>query len=288
MSSVIFEIHIDIPTESLDTDLGPYKWDTIDRSLRTKINYNEYADRLSTNKIEYCKKIGADYKFFGRDHRYLTYLAMMKAKHPHLSEYLIINFYKHQLMYDLANDYDQVLYVDFDVIFQTEESYFEAWDFSKGFHVWADHFTEEAKAWDKNYKLHLRSMINKHYIAHAMLMEDFEELTTPVINTGIMGASADWIKKLDYPEHLDKMIKLIDFLRADPDSMYSPQIQETFDWNNEPLMTYLVQKQDVPLVCTNGTWNMCVSESHDCMAEEYVSQFKVVHMINKRFDWIWP
>ena len=288
MSKLIFDIHIDIPTAKLDTDLGPYGWDTMDRSARTKLEYNSHHDKLVQNKKDYAKHIDADYLHFGRDHRYLTYLAMMQSKHPHLSEYLIINFYKHQLMRDLAEEYDQILYVDFDVVFQTQEDYFEAWDFQDGMHVWAMDYSEEAMAWDCSRKLHLRSMINKHFIAEAMLMEEYEVLETPVINTGIIGASWDWIKKLDFPEYLDDMIRLIDHIKYDPDSMYPESIQSTFDWNNEPLFTYLIQKRQVPLIHTNGTWNACVSESHDFTTPEHVAQVKIAHMINKRFDWIWP
>lgn len=287
---VIYDIHIDIPEENLDTDLGPYKWDTINRSLRTKLSYNQYADKLTANKKWYADLIGADFVHHTRDEQYLTFLKDMQEKYPHLSEYLIINFYKLYLLEEYAKKYDEVFYVDFDVYFNTDEDFFKAWDIKEGIHVWAEDYYEEAKDWleyNTHMKLHLRSLINKYFIAYALCVEDnMFDLKVPVINTGIIAATSEHIKKLDFMSRLDWMIKAIDRLKVEEDGMWPENIQSTFDWNNEPFFSYMVQKNEVPLVYTNGPWNFCVNYTCETKEEYDSAEKKIVHMITKRFEWI--
>jgi len=51
---------------------------------------------------------------------------------PEFTGYEVINFYKIHLLNELAKEYDEILYLDFDAIPLTNESFFESWDLSKG------------------------------------------------------------------------------------------------------------------------------------------------------------
>jgi len=284
---VIYDLYIDIPDENLCKDIGKYAGDKLEKSERSKIEYNKYYDELLKNKEDYAKKIGADFFHHGRDEQYSEFFKEIKNKHPHLTEYLIINFYKLYLLEIYADKYDEVLYVDFDVVFNTDEDFFEVWNMKDGIHVWAEDYTKYAKEFmnrTPSEKLNLRSMVNKYFISHAMLMEEFEELTYPVINTGIIGSSSDHIKKLAFMKHLDDMIRLINWLKEDPNSMYSENIQSTFDWNNEPMFTYRMQKENIPLIYTNGPWNVMINSNWDKRDYDLLDK-KIIHMIYKRFDW---
>ena len=53
---------------------------------------------------------------------------LYKTNFPFITTYNIINEYKIHLLYELANKYDEVLYLDFDTIPMTNESFFDAWD----------------------------------------------------------------------------------------------------------------------------------------------------------------
>ena len=289
-SRIIFDIHIDIPKDKLDTDLGSYDWDDIPRAERTKIEFNKYHERLRKNKEEYAEKIGVDYKHYTRDHEYLSFLAFIQGTHPHLSEYLVVNFYKLHLMEKLSEEYDEVLYVDFDVYFNTDKNYFDQFDTSTGIYLAAHDQSENAQEFldmRPDDKMYLRSELNKWFIAYAMCMEDFIEYTYPVTNTGLILANRYWISKLAFMDHVHDMVRLIDKMKADEDSMFSDNIRSTLDWNNEPFYSYVAQMNEVPLVDNSGPWNFIAN--YRMTKEEYDSSHKeVVHMILKRFDWIWP
>ena len=45
--------------------------------------------------------------------------------------YEIVNFYKIYLLDKLAEEYDEILYLDFDAIPVTNDNFFEYWDLTK-------------------------------------------------------------------------------------------------------------------------------------------------------------
>ena len=47
---------------------------------------------------------------------YILYSSKMKKENTFITSYNIVNFYKIHLLYELAKKYDEILYLDFDVI----------------------------------------------------------------------------------------------------------------------------------------------------------------------------
>ena len=87
----------------------------------------EYFDGLIVNKENYADKIDVDFKFYHntmKDFDVDTELEFTKA-----------NIYKHHIMAELAKEYDEVMYVDMDVVFNTKKNVFDELDLSKGFHI---------------------------------------------------------------------------------------------------------------------------------------------------------
>src|SRR5210317_1483854 len=96
-------------------------------SAETSVAISSYFDELVENKKNYAKHIGVDFKFYHntmKDFEVETELEFTK-----------VNLYKHLLMAELANEYDEVMYVDMDVIFNTQKNVFEELDLNKGIHV---------------------------------------------------------------------------------------------------------------------------------------------------------
>ena len=63
------------------------------------------------------------------------FIENIKKQYPYLTMYNIINFYKIHLMYELGLKYDEILFLDFDVVPMKNENFFELWDLTKGIAV---------------------------------------------------------------------------------------------------------------------------------------------------------
>ena len=50
-----------------------------------------------------------------------------RKDHPEITTYNIVNFYKLDLLYTFSQMYDEVLYLDFDVVPMTNENFFKVW-----------------------------------------------------------------------------------------------------------------------------------------------------------------
>ena len=110
MNKTVYSLYIDIPTKELDNQ-NPYFWDDISKSERTKIALKQNYKKLLDVKKQYCHSIGVDFNMFGYDEKYIKYEKFFKDQYPQITTYNIINFYKLHLMYELAKDYDQILYL---------------------------------------------------------------------------------------------------------------------------------------------------------------------------------
>ena len=145
MKRVIFSIHIDLEDDKLDKQLGPYwAWELEDRSTKTKRVMNEYSDRLVKNKQDYANMHGYDYFHYVNGSDYDQFRDLMYSYCKEQNEYHVVNFYKLWKMERLAEEYDEVLYVDFDVLFETTEDFFEEHDLNEGIHVHLEDYHEEA------------------------------------------------------------------------------------------------------------------------------------------------
>ena len=54
----------------------------------------------------------------------MNYQQQMQSKYPYLTTYNVINFYKIHLLYELSKEYDEVLYLDFDVVPMKYDNFF--------------------------------------------------------------------------------------------------------------------------------------------------------------------
>ena len=139
MKRVIFSFYIDIPKEQLD--IFDKDLPIIKNKKAKPINYvtknelKKHYIRLLVSKQAYAKKLGYDFKLFEYDTNWILFENQLKNKHPYLTTYNIVNFYKLHLLYELSKQYDEILYLDFDVVPMQNIDFFEHWDLSKGIAV---------------------------------------------------------------------------------------------------------------------------------------------------------
>lgn len=280
MKNIIFSIYVDIADEDLDNPAG-YSHDGVkdksSKSENVKLAFDEYAFRLMFEQNLYATSVGAQYKLYGQED-FEIFKNEFQKKYSQISVYDIINFYKHHLMYELSNDYNNVCYLDFDVVPNTDKNIFKAFEKDKFFIA-----ENNAEAiWGKTvehkwYNTCIRNPATKYWNAHAMLIEEGYNPDADVFNTGIMVATSKVIKELNYFDGFDDIINLMTELKEDPDSMYPKNIQRVFNYDNETIFAYNIVTKGISIDYMGRDWHcVVVGADPDPNAHMY-------HVINKKF-----
>lgn len=286
MSKIVFSIFIDIPENRLDNP-GWFK-DGVqmmtDKSIKTKEALLKNYNNLVLRQSQYAQDIGADYYLYEKA-EYEKFAKHFEQNFPEVSYYDIVNFYKHYIMRELAREYDQICYIDFDVVPNTKDCIFEAHDM----HKFGCANSNDLAGWGKtvnpkHYNTCIRNPSTKYWNAHAMLLDTGYEPDNNVFNTGIMVASKWLIEKLDYFVDFKNNIDLMTQLKTEKDSMYPQNIQRVFGYDNESMFSYLIHSKNIPVEFLNGPWHYIVDERISNKNAVDPSA-KMYHCINKKMEW---
>ena len=123
-SRVIFTVYID-PEEI-------YNGDSDHKSTQLARHFNA----LTHKQEQYAEKCGAKYEVYKLNNAYRIFLDRLDELDVLETQYQGIQHYKHYLMKELSNSYDEVLYLDLDVFINTEENIFEKIDLSNGIGIY--------------------------------------------------------------------------------------------------------------------------------------------------------
>lgn len=286
MKRIIYSLYVDIPEKELDKQ-PPHHDSKISKTLHTKLEFQKHYAWLKERHELYAKSIGVDYVLFEYDEEFEEYKNGMP---PEITAYNAVNFYKLKKLYDLSKDYDEILYLDFDVIPITTENFFEAWDLSKGIvimdgtaesqkQIGVD--TEDLKAQGKRQNQSNRSPVAKYWNTRAMLTEaELASGTYTVFNTGIVGANRNHLDELDYFGQFQENLELMKDLQTN--EMYPYYIRQLFGFDNETLWGF-------KMLGNNVAWqDMKESGWHHFIDKwNYIpKETKLVHMIKKDFDYV--
>lgn len=288
MKKIVYSVFVDISEDKLDNP-GWFENDVqvkTDKSLQTKAALLNNYDKIIISQKSYADSIGADYYLYELDKEYQDFTEMFEKDYPEVSYYDIVNFYKHWTMRKLADEYDVICYLDFDVIPNTNDSIFDAHDIHNRFGC-AE--SNQLARWGKtvspkDYNTCIRNPATKYWNAHAMLLEGGFEPDNDVFNTGIMVASAEVIKKLGYFDYFNENLNIMTQLKTEEDSMYPYNIQRVFGYDNETLFSYLIHSKNIPIQYLNGDWHYTVDEKkyNKNMCDP---KAKMYHCINKKMEW---
>jgi hypothetical protein len=86
-----------------------------------------------------------------------------------------------------------------------------------------------------------------------MLIEQEMDGENYVFNTGVIVASKNGMKQLDYFSDIDEVIAFMKELKEDEFSMYPEAIQKSFGYDNETIFSYKVKKNNV-IIYDLGEW----------------------------------
>ena len=277
MSKVIYSLYVNVPA---DEHYGKSKnqHDTADKASITVNAFNKHYKKLIDCKKHYANIINADFIMFEQA-QYQSFEKNFKSDFPDLTGYEIINFYKIHLLYELSKKYDEILYLDFDVIPLTHESFFNAWDLSKGICVYSnnDHVIKNVRVNNS-----IRSPSAKYFNCQAMLIESGVSPRNDVINTGIIGARKEDIQQLDFFGKFKDTIDMMTELRNDTSGLYPQNIIDMFRYDNETIFSFKREVNKVPIQWLDDKWHYFLDKQGFIPKDT-----KIVHAISKDFDLVW-
>ena len=281
----IFSLYIDIPAKDLDYQ-PPYSGDDMPKTQRTKLQFIEHYDRLKESHQQYAYDISTEYELFEYDDSYKEFHKMFKEKYPMITEYCIVNFYKIHLLYELSKHYDEILYLDFDVIPNTELDFFDRWNLNRGVAI-LNNNDDESLRYKANpivsiSKTSNRSPVAKYWNCRAMLAEGEYYGENDVFNTGIIGINKQHLEKLDYFGNFDKTIELMTTVKND-DILYPKPVRKIFGYDNETIWSYKSKINNVKTQWLDNQWHFF----YDSIRYPVPRKSKMIHCINKQFDKVW-
>ena len=278
MKRVIYSLYVDVPASEHYGD-SKNKYDTVNKANVTINAFKNHYDRLIDTKITYAEHCKADFIMFEYDDQYKTFEQNFLKDNPDFTGYEIINFYKIHLLYELSKKYDEVLYLDFDVIPFTNESFFNSWDLSKGICVYSnnEHVIKNVRV---NHSI--RSPSAKYYNCQAMLLEYGFSSKNDVINTGIIGARKEDIIKLDFFGKFKDTIDLMTKLRNDTSGLYPQNIIDMFRYDNETIFSFKREVNNIKIQWLDNKWHYFLDK------QKFIPKdTKLVHCICKDFNLVW-
>ena len=282
MSKVIYSLYVDLSEDELDFfDKNIVKNKQVSRNIITRNEFKKNYDKLKGLQKLYAEQNKCDYILFENDEKFINFKTLFNEKYPYLTSYNIVNFYKIYLLYDLSKKYDEILYLDFDVVPLNNENFFEHNDLSKGIFV-LNNNDRVSKLTDIGENTQtIRSPNAKYYNAQAMLFEKGLSTENDVINTGIIGINKEHLIKLNYFKDFDDNMNMMTNLKSDT-NMFPKRIVKYFGYDNETLFSVKIKENKVPVKWLSKKWHYFFDWP------VYIpNDITFVHAINKRFDVIW-
>lgn len=291
MKRIIYSIYIDIETDQLDPQ-PPHHGDIEDKNIKAKREFANALTWLEQRQRSYAKAIGVKYKIFKADSQWVEYRDCMMKQFSQLTMYNIVNFYKIHLMYQLKEEYDEILYIDLDVVPVGNESFFDTWDLSKGIAIrhsipQVELGIEGIQKREEKFLKHgnnssIRSPAAKYWNTKALLMDHgIDEKDAPVYNTGIVGINKKLLEELDYFNNFDSMIEAMTELKEERPSMWPEYIQALFGWDNETLWGFFCIQRNIKIQNLDSFWHYFLDRG-----SFIPKQVKLIHVIHKNFSMV--
>jgi len=241
----------------------------------------EYSDRIRERQSQYARNIDADYRLFSTNS----------------TQYSDIQMDKICILEELADEYDELLYLDFDVVPMVDApSIFDRVNLNEmnmlplykyygnvgGNGRAPEGDTTPARWRVPNYmdtiEFDPMNVYCKIAAKKSMLMIENDVVGHDYIfNTGVIVAGSEVVKNLKFKENLAFMTDLV--ADAVDDTLFDERISKHFIPNNEVFITFLIEKNNIPHHQLSMAWNFVVENGTLNRQSCYLA-----HMVNKEFD----
>lgn len=213
--------------------------------------FHEFYDRLVETQKQYAYDCGADYIHYT----------------PSIPDYDDIQFEKLYRFEELTEEYDEVVYLDLDVVPTTKENIFDRHASHAGVGV---HFIEAKPYWGERidgqwwvdvFNLDKMNRIVKMCCKDAMLMLEGKYMTghNAIANTGVLIGNKNSIQDFRLTERIDFADKV--FNEALWDNIYPEQIASKFAKNNEVYFSFIKEYFDITINPIGLGWNYIIDET---------------------------
>ena len=227
--------------------------------------FNKFKPKLIQCKNDYAKKCNADF---------------VLHEVP-ITDYNSLQFEKIIQLEKYADEYDEILYLDFDVIpANYARNIFDHVDTSKiGMHPLKRDLKHGKLrsalngSWINNQNVFVKTCAKK-----SMLLLDGINGNDHLYNTGVVIGNSEIIKTINFSNQLDDLHDLLD--EAKEDSLYPKEISDHFYYNNEVYMSYLVERDNIPHVDLTMNWNFII----DHVQTYPNSAGELMHYVRKEFE----
>lgn len=261
-SRVIFSVY----NEVNDNSVTDYK----------KEQLSKYKNSLMQRQNEYANFCKADYFVY-------------ESEEQIDNEYNSIQFFKIKQLEKLAEEYDEILYLDLDVVPFVFKNFFKEHDMSKICCLQEDGFEKGLKRnfekWKEFKNLQNLDSMNcwvKSCSKNAMLLLDtLKSSDNMIINTGVIAGNKDVIKQLKFTENLDYMINLMK--EAQYDNVYPKEMHKFMLPNNEVFFSYLIEKNKIPVNYIDDSWNYILDKTNKKIRNWHIRDKNFLHVIHKNF-----
>ena len=226
-------------------------------------SFNLYKDKLIEKQKEYAQLCNSDYEVFT----------------PDQNNYVDVQFYKLFQTENLLSQYDEVLYLDLDVIPKTDKVIFDTFNLDN---VSVYQMPIGVTKWLRsNIRYNLCDSMNKYYklcCKKAMLLLDEISGNDTVANTGVFLLNKKSAEYLRFSERLPAVQNK--FLEAIEDNLYPEELSSCWVRNNEVFLSYIIERYSVPNNDIGQPWNYILDHFIKYPTDACYFQ----HQVNKDFE----
>ncbi|SVA63506.1 uncharacterized protein METZ01_LOCUS116360 [marine metagenome] len=196
-----------------------------------------------------------------------------------MSKYNIINFYKFYIADQLVEKYDNVLFLDFDVIPHTTENFFDVWDCQNNFVIATSPRDISLEYLIRSgLKINFRSPDAKRINSVLLLNEHGYSTDIEAYNTGIMGFSLKTNNQLNYFDDFSNVIN--DMSNLKNDESFPENVRGALGWDNETLFGFRSVQHELPIQELDDKWHCIIEQKMRFKA-------RLGHYIHKKFELHW-
>jgi len=248
-------------------------WDELTEKHTSANSYKQeqfeiYLDQLKAKHKMYADLCHADYHVFSIG--------------P--SRYQDIQFAKLYELEKLSEEYDEILYLDMDVIPNTNKIIFNEFDLSKiSLHIRPPPWIPKGKELNKifensNYHFSYMNSWLKMVIKKSMLLVDDIVGENTIANTGVICVNSDAIKKIELSEKLNEADRAYNL--AFKDNFHPKRVTDAWTKNNEVFISYIIEKYNIDYNELGLRWNYIL----DSKISTYSPVGYFIHQVNKDFE----